>query len=746
MQSDLPIIALLATSWGTKSGGINSFNMDLTIALSSLLKDKYKIICAVLNASEEQIADAARQDIHLLTLNTEAEYELFSADVVNKLWDEICNKFPSPKVEWWIGHDVISGKAANKIKEVSEQGRSAVIMHMSYFDYTGYKHCAAEAQKKYTLQNQVFNDADKHFAVGPLLRDRLNDLLSKEDAIMLIPGLHQNLTSKKQKSFTAITFGRLDPENDKIKQGKLAVAAFAEAIKLTHAEKSRAIPCLRDNPRMILFGIDGSGSEEEKSLKAFANKRAGRVINLFPLPYTENRKELFEQLCKSSIALMLSWHEGFGLTGWEAISAEIPLIISDQSGLYKFIDEELQGQGIGCVHPISIGGEDGGEDEPNFTEKTLKEVTDIILECANDRERIIINAKALKKNLIDRGYTWERTACTLVEALEISVPKTCNTHFFVTPSSQARKDYSIDNFALLMRKVVCFNQGEFTQYSFLAAEFHKKIKTAIQIPYIKPLDVRMLGKLSNAMIDYLNRTLGETAKSNFGFIEQYFEDRHNIKPRLCIKCSQMQDNEEWIKNIYRDIDINYISDFPLGSNSGFVHVKDTGTFFECNNIPSAIVEGKYKNSRINVKLAKEYWVKSEKKQNSNENSNINLDGVYTPDTDWIECWLTQDGGNDANPTSCYKSTLIIPMTLWNVELDEEFRKVISTNDAGRTIFGFLCFDHVDSDFFTSRDVDVGYVFADILSQYFILRSIYTEFSSTYNRAIELTMNYGEKSE
>jgi hypothetical protein len=67
------------------------------------------------------------------------------------------------------------------------------------------------------------------------------------------------------------------------------------------------------HPRVI--GIKEPGGDEEQALQSLACEKAGRQLNLMALSYDdENRVELFEELGRANIALMLSWHEGFGLT------------------------------------------------------------------------------------------------------------------------------------------------------------------------------------------------------------------------------------------------------------------------------------------------------------------------------------------------------------------------------------------------------------------------------------------------
>ena len=60
------------------------------------------------------------------------------------------------------------------------------------------------------------------------------------------------------------------------------------------------------------------------------------------------------------------------------------------------------------------------------------------------------------------------------------------------------------------------------------------------------------------------------------------------------------------------------------------------------------------------------------------------------------------------------------------------------DSVGRAIYGFLCFDHQQINYFnTDVDINIGYVFADILSIFLIQRLIYTEYSKTFQKAQEI---------
>jgi hypothetical protein len=80
------------------------------------------------------------------------------------------------------------------------------------------------------------------------------------------------------------------------------------------------------------------------------------------------------------------------------------------------------------------------------------------------------------------------------------------------------------------------------------------------------------------------------------------------------------------------------------------------------------------------------------------------------------------------------------MTLMN---NKEFDIDFKTNffekipEGSRAIWGFLCLDHPEVNFFRkSDDVIIGYIFADIMSLYFIANFVHTEISKTFNQAKE----------
>lgn len=154
-------IVLLATAWGTKGGGINSFNLDCARALGAELGSRGQSVCVVpATVTKEVVDQALAEGVKLVSLGMDAAAEvppsfdpLWSGTVLVEL-----RKQGVGQVDWYVGHDVVSGAAANVLRDQTERARSAVFVHMSYRDYQGLKHGSAqEAQRKYKKHDAALN-------------------------------------------------------------------------------------------------------------------------------------------------------------------------------------------------------------------------------------------------------------------------------------------------------------------------------------------------------------------------------------------------------------------------------------------------------------------------------------------------------------------------------------------------------------------------------------------------------------
>lgn len=301
-----------------------------------------------------------------------------------------------------------------------------------------------------------------------------------------------------------------------------------------------------------------------------------------------------------------------------------------------------------------------------------------------------------------------------------------------------------------LREVVCYNQGKLANYSFIASEKHKAIKNR----YIKlndqsnrsREDEQELKKECEEFENFLDEEFRKLSKKNFEFfLDGICSKKIGGKyPRICIKAVR----ENQIITLVRDRypcfeDENYL----VQENTAFNTIKETGKYYICNDIPEASEKGNYTNARIYRDSVSNHY----RQKNWLLNWQYRLSNKE--DKNWQSCWrkVKTPQGQEVSPPmeTCYKSTLVVPMTLYNSEefLSEKFRKHfrLEAQSSRKTSFGFLCLDHQISNYFNKdEDLDLCYVLADILSLYLIQRLTFTTYSNTYQNCRTLIEDSEDK--
>lgn len=394
-------IVFLASGWGAKHGGVNSFNFDLVFSIGSYLSEEVKPVCVVESASTDEIKYALEKGV---TLYQTTKGKFNSANITQII------KESNHDVCCWVGHDIITGIEAIECCRLFKDFLkfdclSAVIHHMDYWSYYSSKtNDGSAAYLKASKQKEVFTNCGLVFAVGPYLKNTVDNMLKEagieKEVIELIPGLADIQNVNIDHPFKAISYGRLGDEDEVVKQGKLAVAAFSKMCKDERENSSQ----------LTIIGLDDSKIKEKQAeLIEIGYNYADKLCIINGLPYID-REEIYKLLRGQSASMMLSTHEGFGLAGWEAISAEIPLILSVDTGLYKFIEEHLGGAGEGCLFPVKISGK---------IENDLPAVSYALSQIKQDLNKARRNARSLKGQLKD--ITWDKTAGSLISHILINL-------------------------------------------------------------------------------------------------------------------------------------------------------------------------------------------------------------------------------------------------------------------------------------------------------------------------------------
>jgi hypothetical protein len=164
----------------------------------------------------------------------------------------------------------------------------------------------------------------------------------------------------------------------------------------------------------------GVEKEHESELREKLEVWGDCQLHVELIPFTENRAKYFHELASSSFAMMLSWHEGFGLVGWEAIAARVPLILGKNSGLWLFLESQTGSAYVGkCIFPLDIRGHladgENSENHRNEDVEAVKNAIETIASLGNDARQAAINLHDL---IVEKGWTWGRAARDFVDGIK----------------------------------------------------------------------------------------------------------------------------------------------------------------------------------------------------------------------------------------------------------------------------------------------------------------------------------------
>lgn len=149
--------------------------------------------------------------------------------------------------------------------------------------------------------------------------------------------------------------------------------------------------------------------------------RTAAAFEIEQLGFSDDQAAQYQILARSDIALMPSWHEGFGLSGWEALCAGVPLICSTQSGLALLVEQLKQRMpdvDFSSILPINLA---GGAAPGSPVQKDIDELSEALQNAVaslNQRKQAALKLA----RLIKRDFTWERCAHQVIEQVGWGLP------------------------------------------------------------------------------------------------------------------------------------------------------------------------------------------------------------------------------------------------------------------------------------------------------------------------------------
>lgn len=406
-------IYAVSSEWAGTKGGINIFNSSLVEAMARVVDQDVEIHAVI--ASDAALPTGVGSNLRFQS------YESTAKSLAEMVKTEIGDAAEKPTSVTLIGHDVHTGEhavqARDILKECGLKTQAAVFCHMDYSKYQAFKDTIQrEIAEKRARQRAVICAADHVYAVGPSLKASFEQLRKDNNAEPtiheIIPGFPPVLkTTGPGNPSDALKFffsGRIDPENDRVKNGRLALKAIFKAYS-----KNASLLDSRWNQRgsFAAYGFTDGKVDQNWFCDGIDRNELGKYLILNLQGFTA-QEEMFAELRDSHIALMPSIQEGFGLSGWEAVCAGVPLICSDQSGLAQFLEQRFQLEHNlprESVRMIRLGNSEADIDD------LAKEIEGL----ASNYERSLSHARQLA-DYLEEHFSWDDAARNVASPLGLA--------------------------------------------------------------------------------------------------------------------------------------------------------------------------------------------------------------------------------------------------------------------------------------------------------------------------------------
>ncbi|MFO0580035.1 MAG: glycosyltransferase [Polyangia bacterium] len=341
MMQDRLHFLVVADEWRPYRGGISTFNRSLCLALA---RAGHRISLFIPRKSLQDNERAEISQIPNITLVSSKssvltdERELLQPPVLSGQPDVI------------IGHDAITGPAANSHRDHFGRGLLVHFIHVSPRDAEYEKgkpwgEAMVLAQAKAREQAELAAKADRVVALGPLLarsiRSSLHEWKHRAPVHEMLPWLEDVELLPPPEERACLFLGRA--ESFHLKGLKIAVGAVSR---------------LGERSRLLVRGATQADAEKLHGLLA---QWGHSGIKLHLQEYTVDQRAIDASFRAATAVIMPSRIEGFGLAGLEAISRGIPVRVSGQSGLGEVIKQ--YGRELGL--PSVVDFIDEAQDEEN---------------------------------------------------------------------------------------------------------------------------------------------------------------------------------------------------------------------------------------------------------------------------------------------------------------------------------------------------------------------------------------------
>lgn len=392
-------ILVVCDEWLPRRGGISAFNRYLCTAMAAA---SATVTCVVLDPTAEERKDAKSRNVGLV------EASLVPGGSAR---ERLSRKPALPggvEPDIVIGHGRITGAPAQALADGYPSAPARLhVVHMQPDQIEWHKldredDAATRAETRTREEAALGRNATRIIAVGPNLHDfavrDLTDDARTPQPVRIDPGFDAvpgPPPDPRDGVPLVLMLGRM--EDARLKGIELAARA------LGHAITSFDVP-----ERGVELLVRGTPEGQAEQLRASIQSWAGRPgLRVTPRNYTSDPRSVLDDVRRSSLVLMPSLEEGFGLVGLEAIAAGVPALISDRSGLGVLLDEyasKLPAEHLrGAVVPLDQSADD--------VARWAHRIAAVLL----DREAAFRRARDIRLTMAT-ACTWETAARAVLAA------------------------------------------------------------------------------------------------------------------------------------------------------------------------------------------------------------------------------------------------------------------------------------------------------------------------------------------
>ena len=374
-------VTILASEWASTKGGFSSINRELAIQLAKF--SNVEVTFFLPKCSDEDKKAAASHGVSIL----EAERIPGYSDELD--WLSIPPEHL--RIDVVVGHGVKLGRPAQFI-QMCHRCKYVLIVHDDPEELERnkfYEDPIARVEWKHRNEVELCQRADFVVAVGPKLTQAFRSYLrwckKESDIFEFTPGVFADFSSVqpvavKTKYCRVLMFGRGDAEDFKLKRFDIA---------------ARSVAALADT---VLVFVGAPNGKHELIATHFFN--LGIPANrLMVRGYVDSREYLKRLFCEVDLVLMPSRTEGFGLSGLEALSAGLPVIVSKNSGF---------GEALGSVRFGSYFVIDS--EDPSAWTAAIKDISN------RDRKSVLDEVKTVR-GYYGKRYSWSAQCKGLIEEM-----------------------------------------------------------------------------------------------------------------------------------------------------------------------------------------------------------------------------------------------------------------------------------------------------------------------------------------